>query len=400
MNAEEVIAAEARYIVPTYRRPEIVLSHGRGAYLYDTEGQAYLDFTAGIAVTALGHSDEVWARAVADQARQLTHTSNLYHTEQHVELARRLVENSFADQVFFCNSGAEANEAALKFARKYARSHDDDRTPFVKTGIVSFTAGFHGRSMGALSVTYKGTYREPFAPLVPGVTFAEYNDLASAAQAIGPDTCAVIVEPVQGEGGVRPAGQEFLAGLRELCDANEALLIFDEVQCGLGRTGYLWAYEAYGVAPDIMTLAKPLAGGLPIGATLVSGTVASVMQAGDHGSTFAAGPLVCRAAQVVFDRINQPEFLVNVAQNGAYLVNLLLELDAPQLVDVRGAGLLLGVEFSVPVAGLIAAARERGLLVISAGENVLRLCPPLIINRQEIDTAVEILGLCLDALEE
>jgi predicted acetylornithine/succinylornithine family transaminase len=400
MNAEEVIAGEARYIVPTYSRPEVVFSHGLGAYLYDTQGKAYLDFTAGIAVTALGHSDEIWARAVADQARQLTHVSNLYHTEPHIELARRLVEHSFADQVFFCNSGAEANEAALKFARKFAGDRDDGRTMFTKTGIVSFTDGFHGRSMGALSATYKDAYRQPFAPLVPGVTFAKYNDLASAAQAIGPETCAVIVEPVQGEGGVRPASQKFLSGLRELCDANQALLIFDEVQCGLGRSGYLWAHEAYGITPDIMTLAKPLAGGLPIGATLVTGAVAAVMQPGDHGSTFAAGPLVCRAAQVVFDRVSRPEFLANVAQNGVYLKNSLLELDAPQLVDVRGAGLLLGLEFSAPVAGLIAAARERGLLIISAGENVLRLCPPLIVTCQQIDDAVEVLRRCLDALEE
>ncbi|MFN2223897.1 MAG: aspartate aminotransferase family protein [Candidatus Promineifilaceae bacterium] len=400
MNAEEVIAAEARYIVPTYRRPEIVFSHGRGAYLYDVQGREYLDFTAGIAVTALGHSDEIWARAVADQARQLTHVSNLYHTQPHVELARRLVENSFADQVFFSNSGAEANEAALKFARKFARAHDDGSGEFVKSGIVSFTAGFHGRSMGALSATYKEAYRGPFAPLVPGVTFAEYNDLASAAQAIGSDTCAVIVEPVQGEGGVRPASQAFLAGLRELCDANQALLVFDEVQCGLGRTGHLWAHEAYGVTPDIMTLAKPLAGGLPIGATLVTGAVGEVMRVGDHGSTFAGGPLVCRAAQVVFDRINQPEFLARVAQNGAYLMESLLALDAPELVDVRGAGLLLGLEFSTPVAGLIGAAREQGLLIISAGENVLRLCPPLIVTRQQIDAALAILTRCLDTLKE
>jgi predicted acetylornithine/succinylornithine family transaminase len=400
MNTEEVIAAEANYIVQTYRRPEVVFSHGRGAYLYDLQGKEYLDFTAGIAVTALGHSDEIWARAVADQARQLTHVSNLYHTQPHVELARRLVENSFADQVFFCNSGAEANEAALKFARKFARVQDDSPGSFAKTGIVAFTAGFHGRSMGALSVTYKDAYRGPFAPLVPGVTFAEYNDLASAAEAIGPDTCAVIVEPVQGEGGVRPARQSFLTGLRELCDANQALLIFDEVQCGLGRTGRLWAHEAYGVTPDIMTLAKPLAGGLPIGAALVTAAVGDVMKPGDHGSTFAGGPLVCRAAQVVFDRINQPEFLANVAQNGAYLMESLLALDAPQLVDVRGAGLLLGLEFSMPVASLIAAAREEGLLIISAGENVLRLCPPLIISREQIDAALAILTRCLDTLKE
>jgi predicted acetylornithine/succinylornithine family transaminase len=400
MDAEEVITAEARYIVPTYRRPEVVFTHGRGAYLYDTEGKEYLDFTAGIAVTALGHSDEVWARAVSDQARQLTHVSNLYHTLPHVELAERLVESSFAERVFFCNSGAEANEAALKFARKFARTFADESRPFSKTGIVAFTAGFHGRSMGALSATYKEAYRSPFGPLVPGVTFAEYNNLASAARAIGPDTCAVIVEPVQGEGGVHPSSQEFLSGLRELSDANEAVLIFDEVQCGLGRTGRLWAHDAYGVTPDIMTLAKPLAGGLPIGATLVTGEISEVMKVGDHGSTFAGGPLVCRAAQVVFDRISQPEFLANVAQNGAYLMESLLALDAPQLVDVRGAGLLLGLEFSMPVAGLITAAREEGLLIINAGEKVLRLCPPLIITRPQIDDALAILDRCLATLEE
>ena len=400
MDAQEVIGAEARYIVPTYRRPEVVFSHGRGAYLYDDRGKAYLDFTAGIAVTALGHSDEVWAGAVADQARQLTHVSNLYHTEAHVDLARRLVAHSFADRVSFCNSGAEANEAALKFARKYARTWQQESAPYEKTGIVAFTAGFHGRSMGALSVTHKSAYREPFGPLVPGVTFAEYNDLDSAAQAIGRDTCAVIVEPIQGEGGVRPARPEFLAGLRELCDAYQALLIFDEVQCGLGRTGTLWAHEGYGVTPDMMTLAKPLAGGLPIGATLVTEDVAAAMAVGDHGSTFAAGPLVCRAAQVVFDRVSQSQFLAMVSQNGAYLKRLLLALESPGLVEVRGAGLLLGLEFSTPVAGLVAAARERGLLVISAGENVLRLCPPLIISQEQIAAGVEILSQCLEVLEE
>ena len=400
MDAQDVIGAEARYIVPTYRRPEVVFSHGRGAYLYDDRGKAYLDFMAGIAVTALGHSDEVWAGAVADQARQLTHVSNLYHTEAHVDLARRLVAHSFADRVFFCNSGAEANEAALKFARKYARTWQQESAPYEKTGIVAFTAGFHGRSMGALSVTHKSAYREPFEPLVPGVTFAEYNDLDSAAQAIGRDTCAVIVEPIQGEGGVRPARPEFLVGLRELCDAYQALLIFDEVQCGLGRTGTLWAHEGYGVTPDMMTLAKPLAGGLPIGATLVTEDVAAAMAVGDHGSTFAAGPLVCRAAQVVFDRVSQSQFLAMVSQNGAYLKRLLLALESPGLVEVRGAGLLLGLEFSTPVAGLVAAARERGLLVISAGEKVLRLCPPLIIGQEQIAAGVEILGQCLQTLEE
>jgi predicted acetylornithine/succinylornithine family transaminase len=301
-------------------------------------------------------------------------------------LARRLVENSFADKVFFCNSGAEANEAALKFARKWAK------VEIGKTNIVAFSGSFHGRSMGALSVTYKEKYRQPFEPLVPGVSFGTFNDLDSAGQAIDDNTCAVIVEPIQGEGGVHPATPEFLQGVRRLCDEHRALLIFDEVQCGLGRTGELWAHQSYGVTPDIMTLAKPLAGGLPIGATLVTQKVAEVMKPGDHGSTFAAGPLVCRAAQVVFDRVNRPEFLQQVQENGAYLRHRLQTLESEKIVNVRGAGLLVGLELNTAVAPLITDARERGLLIISAGDNTLRLAPPLIITKEQIDRAVNVIG--------
>jgi acetylornithine/succinyldiaminopimelate/putrescine aminotransferase len=253
--------------------------------------------------------------------------------------------------------------------------------------------------MGALSTTYNAQYRESFAPLVTPVTFAPFNDLAAAQQAIDGDTCAVIVEPVQGEGGVRPAEPAFLAGLRTLCDEHGALLIFDEVQCGLGRTGALWAYQTYGVISDMMTLAKPLAGGLPIGAILVTEAVSQVMKPGDHGSTFAAGPLACRAAQVVFDRINRPAFLENVRGNGAYLVERLHEMESEKLLEVRGAGLLVGAVFSTPVAPLITAARSKGLLVINAGANVLRLCPPLIVTRDQIDMAVDILASCMDVME-
>jgi acetylornithine/succinyldiaminopimelate/putrescine aminotransferase len=228
--------------------------------------------------------------------------------------------------------------------------------------------------------------------LVPGVSFAPFNDLEAAAKLINNDTCAVIVEPIQGEGGVNPADKSFIQGLRDLCDEVEALLIFDEVQCGLGRSGTLWAHEAYGVTPDIMTLAKPLAGGLPIGAILVTEAVSQVIEVGDHGSTFAAGPLVCRAAQVVFDRVNQPDFLKQVRDNGATLMALLHELPGDQIVDIRGVGLLVGVEFNRPVASIVLAARENGLLVISAGESVLRLCPPLIITEEQIKTAVNILS--------
>jgi predicted acetylornithine/succinylornithine family transaminase len=401
MDTHEVVAAEEKYLVPTYRRPEVVFTHGEGAYLYDAEGRRYLDFAAGIAVNALGHADAEWLGVVRDQAGRLTHISNLYHSAPHVELARRLVESSFADKVFFCNSGSEANETALKFARKYARvSHrGSEQGEFKKTKIVAFSASFHGRTMGALSTTYKSMYRDPFGPLVPGVTFAAFNDLDSARASIDEETCAVIIEPVQGEGGVNPARPECLAGVRELCDRNQALLIFDEVQCGLGRSGNLWAHQAYGVTPDLMTLAKPLAGGLPIGAALVTEEVAGAISVGDHGSTFAGGPLVCRAAQVVFDRVNRPEFLSAVRENGAYLMNLLQDLPSDKISAVRGVGLLVGLEMTRPVAPLVDEARANGLLIINAGETVIRICPPLVVSREQIETAVALLGKSL-AVEE
>jgi len=396
MEAREVIQLEAEYVLQTYVRPEVVFTHGQGAYLFDSDGRRYLDFASGIAVTALGHSDPDWVAAVCDQAGKLVHVSNLYHTAPHAQLAQRLVKNSFADKVYFCNSGAEANEGALKFARKAARMIAPQGN---KTKIVAFSGSFHGRTMGALATTYKAHYREPFAPLMPGVSFAPFNDIAAAAQAIDDTVCAVLVEPVQGEGGVRPATADFLQALRNLCDKHQALLIFDEVQCGLGRTGTLWAHEAAGVTPDIMTLAKPLAGGLPIGATLVTQAVAGVMRPGDHGSTFAAGPLVCRAALAVFERISEPAFLDRVRAQAAYLAHRLETLEAEAIVDIRAVGLLVGLELDRPVAPLITAAREAGLIVINAGENVLRLAPPLIIGREEIDEAVRVLAEALVDLE-
>lgn len=388
----DIQALEAKYLVHTYSRPDMVLTHGQGATLYDANGRSYLDFMSGIAVMALGHSDPEWMTAVQAQAGLLTHVSNLYYTVPQVELAQRLVENSFADKVFFGNSGAEAGEAALKFARKYARTHSDNPA---KYEVVAFSHSFHGRTMGVLATTHKAKYREPFGPLVPGVCFAEFNDLESAKALINANTCAVIVEPVQGEGGVYPATQEFLQGLRALCDEFGALLIFDEVQCGLGRTGFLWAHEATGVTPDMMTLAKPLAGGLPIGAVLVTEAVAAAIQPGDHGSTFAGGALVCKAAQVVFDRINQAPFLTAVHAKGELLRGSLEQLQHPSITAVRGAGLLVGVQLNKPAAPVIAAAREQGLLIINAGEDVLRLCPPLIIREEEIATAVALLSKVL-----
>ncbi len=402
MNTQEIIQAESAYVLQTYIRPPIVFTHGKGLKLTDSDGREYLDFSAGIAVTALGHSDEAWVAAVTAQAARLTHVSNLYHSEPQVHLAQKLVESSFADKVFFCNSGAEANEAAIKFARKYARRDHSEQSieykngqSMSKTKIVAFSGGFHGRTVGALAVTYKEQYRTPFAPLLPDVVFATFNNLASAKTAIDAQTCAVIVEPVQGEGGVNPATPEFLKGLRQLCDQHDALLIFDEVQCGLGRTGKLWAHQHTSVQPDIMTLAKPLAGGLPIGAALVTQKVADVIKPGDHGSTFAAGPLVCAAANVVFDRLNRPEFLEQVRFHGSYLQHRLRTLESDKIVAVRGAGLLVGVLLNEAAAPFIAAARERGLILINAGENVLRLAPALVVNKSEIDTAVDILAACL-----
>jgi predicted acetylornithine/succinylornithine family transaminase len=390
MDKQTIIENEQDYVLQTYARPEMVFTHGRGLILYDTEGNEYLDFNAGIAVTALGHSDPAWTTAVAEQAGKLVHVSNLYHTEPQATLAKKLVEHSFADRVYFCNSGAEANEAALKFARKFAFVHGRGQG---KSKLVSFTHGFHGRTMGALATTAKEKYRTPFEPIMPGVTFAEFNNLDSAAEAIDEQTCAVILEPIQGEGGIHPATKAFLHGVRNLCDQHGALLIFDEVQCGLGRTGYLWAYELFGVTPDIMTLAKPLAGGLPIGATLVTQAVADTIQPGDHGSTFAAGPLVCTAANVVFDRVSEPEFLARVRALSEHLHSqLTAQLPPDQVVEIRGAGLMVGVELNRPVADITTACVENGVLIIGAGEHVVRLIPPLVVSEAEIDTAVSTLA--------
>jgi acetylornithine/succinyldiaminopimelate/putrescine aminotransferase len=276
----------------------------------------------------------------------------------------------------------------MKFARKWARTHfGDDKTEFV-----AFSGAFHGRTMGALAATAREAYQAPFRPLMPGVTTVPFNDLAAAEKAIGDQTCGVLVEPIQGEGGINPATQEFLDGLRDLCDRRDVLLMFDEIQCGLGRTGSLWAHEHYDVIPDIMCLAKPLAGGLPIGAILATDAVAGVMQPGDHGSTFAANPLVCRVAQVVFDRICRAEFLGEVRSKGAYLLERLTRHSLPHVVEVRGRGLMVGVELDIPARPVIEAGFERGLIMVNAGDRVLRLVPPLVIERPQLDELVAALA--------
>lgn len=391
MNTQDIINLEHTYVLQVYPRPDFVLDHGQGCRVYDTEGREYIDCVAGIAVNALGYGDPDLIQALTEQAGKLWHVSNLYHTAPHARLAKLLCETSFADRVHYANCGASANESAFKFARRYAR----DRHGPGKHVIVAFTGGFHGRLFGSLAATDRPKYQEPFQPLMPGVRFARFNDVESAEAAIGDDVAAVIVEPVQGEGGVHPATPEFLAALRRLCDQHDALLIFDEVQCGLGRTGTLWAYQGYGVTPDMLTSAKPLAGGLPMGAVLMTQRVADAIHPFDHASTFAGGPLVAAVAERLVARVSDPAFLEAVRAKGDYLRQRLAALDSPHVREVRGRGLLIGVELDIPAADVVKAAYAHGLLTVGAGPNVLRLVPPLIISFQEIDLVVERLSAVL-----
>jgi predicted acetylornithine/succinylornithine family transaminase len=385
-NNQQIIEQEHLYLAQTYKRAPFALMHGEGVRLFDADGKTYLDWVAGIAVNALGYGDPELTQAIKQGVTSgLIHVSNLYHTAPQVELARMLVESSFADRVFFTNSGTEANEGAIKFARKvaYEKGRPD------KHEIVCFSGAFHGRTIGSLALTPRDKYQQPFQPLMPGVVVAEFNNLDSAAAAIGDKTAAVIIEPVQGEGGIHVATDEFLRGLRDLCDRHDALLIFDEIQCGMGRTGTLWAYEHSGVSPDVLTAAKPLAGGLPIGAILMTEAVAAAMHPGEHGTTFAGGPLVTRAAQVVLKRVNQPSFLENVREVGAYLVERLSEINSPLVKDVRGRGLMVGLELAIDAAAVIEAGYEHGLILVNAGPNVIRFVPPLIVEKKHVDELVD-----------
>jgi predicted acetylornithine/succinylornithine family transaminase len=350
INPQNLAELDAAFILGTYPRASLVFERGEGLWLYDHTGKRYLDFTSGISVNNLGHAHPEIVAAISDQAARLGHVSNLYLTESQVLLAQRLCELSFADKVYFCNSGTEAVEAAIKFARKYARQSYGEK----KTRFLAFHGGFHGRTMGALALTAREKYQAPFRPLMPDVDYAPLNDLEAAARLITAETCAVIVEPLQGEGGVYEAELEFLRHLRRLCDQVGALLIVDEIQCGLGRTGILWAYEAAGITPDMMTLAKALGGGLPIGAVLLASKVAAVMEVGDHGSTFAGGPVVCQAARVVLEHVSAPEMLAHISRMGAYLMSGLEAAGLRGVGEVRGRGLMVGVQLEEearPISG-------------------------------------------------
>jgi acetylornithine/N-succinyldiaminopimelate aminotransferase len=382
-------AAPTTALLPVYKRAPMELVRGAGVELFDAEGNAYLDFTSGIGVNALGYGDAGIAAAARDALDAgLVHVSNLFRSAPGERLAELLVSRSFASTVFFCNSGAEANEGAFKLARRWARGVGGA----AKHEILALRGGFHGRLFATLAATDRPAYRAPFRPLAGGISIVE-RDLASLEGALDPATvAAVILEPVQGEGGVRVLDDAFLRELRALTRSRNVLLILDEIQCGLGRTGRLWAYEHSGIEPDLMTLAKPLAGGLPMGAVLASAEVSSQMQPGDHGSTFGGGPLVASVALHVVERLSDPTLLEHVREEGAWLAEQLASLMRPTgpVRAVRGTGLMWGVDVSVPAAEVVTRAREIGLLLCTAGDHTLRLLPPLIIAHEELVRGMEL----------
>ena len=386
--------ATSSAILGTYKRQAPLFVRGEGVYMYDADGTRYLDLVAGIAVTSLGHADAGVMNAMQEaMATGLLHTSNLYRTAPGEALAEWLVGHSFASKVFFCNSGAEANEGAFKFARRWARANGAQG----KHEIIAVRGAFHGRMPGTLAATDRPAYRLPFRPLMGGVTIVE-RDLDELKTVLDPETAAaVIVEPIQGEGGVRVVDPEFLRGLRTLTRERNVLLILDEIQCGLGRTGSLFAYEQLGFTPDVLTLAKPLAGGLPMGAILVTEQVAATIQPGDHGTTFGGGPLLAHVAHHVVQRLADPALLAHVRETGAWFGEQLHALAerTGRIRAIRGAGLMWGVDVHESAAAVISRAFERGLLLVSAGEHTLRFLPPLVITRDELAEGLAMLEAAL-----
>lgn len=394
MTTQEYIEEAEKSLLHTYNRYQIVLDKGDGVYLYDTDGKKYLDFASGIAVFAFGYNNKEYNGALKEQIDKLIHTSNLYYNVPAIEAAAKLTKISGMDRVFFTNSGTEAIEGAIKTVRKYAYNKDG------KTDheIIAMKHSFHGRSMGSLSVTGNTHYQDPFKPLIGGVKFAEYNNLESVKELITDKTCGIILEPVQGEGGVYPATEEFLQGIRKLCDENDILLVFDEIQCGMGRTGKMFAHEYYGVKPDVMTVAKALGCGFPVGAFLTN-EKAAVLVPGDHGTTYGGNPLACKAVSKVLDMFADNNILENVNEVSAYLDTKLQELcDKYEIAkEFRGKGLLKGlvIDEKVPVNQIILKAMDLGLIVISASGNVLRMVPPLVITQENVDEMIAIVDQVL-----
>lgn len=391
MKTDNYIELVDKNLLHTYNRNKIVLEKGDGVYLYDVDGKKYLDFAAGIAVFAFGYNNKVINEAIKNQVDLLIHTSNLFYNIPASLASEKITKNTGFDRVFFTNSGAEAIEGAIKLAKKYAYSKKGSND----YEIIAMNHSFHGRTIGALSVTGNEHYREPFMPLMAGVKFAEYNNFESVKALINEKTCAIIMETVQGEGGIYPANQEFISGIRQLCDENDIVMILDEIQCGMGRTGKLFAYEHYGIKPDIFTTAKALGCGVPVGAFVAVEKVAQAMVPGDHGTTYGGNPLACIAVEKVFELFETTNVLHNVNEVSAYLEEKLNELvNEYSFVEARrGRGLMQGLVLSQdkPVGQVTKKAMDNGLIIISAGGNVLRFVPPLVISKENVDEMMTIL---------
>lgn len=394
LTMQEYIDEAESELLHTYNRYQIVLDKGDGVYLYDYNGKKYLDFVSGIAVFALGYHNESYNNALKEQIDKLIHTSNYYYNVPAIEAAKKLKAVSGMDRVFFTSSGAEAIEGAIKAARKYAYLKDGT----TDHEIIAMEHSFHGRTMGALSVTGNPHYREAFEPGIGNIRFATMNDIDSVKALINEKTCAIIMETVQGEGGIHPADEAFLREIRKICDEKDILLILDEIQCGMGRTGYMFAWQKYGVKPDIMTTAKALGCGVPVGAFLLNEKVgAHSLVAGDHGTTYGGNPLVCAAVNKVLDLFETNHIIENVREVAPYLEKRLDELKEKYdfIIDRRGAGLMQGLEFDRPVAPYINSALDKGLMLINAGQSIIRLVPPLIITKQNVDDMIAVLDTCL-----
>ncbi|HEY7650181.1 MAG TPA: acetylornithine transaminase [Methylomirabilota bacterium] len=395
MDTKTLFEWSATYHMPNFARTPICLVRGDGLRVWDTDGREYLDFGAGLAVTALGHCHPRVTGAIREASATLLHVSNLYHNVPQIHLAKLLCEHSFAQQAFFSNSGAEANEAAIKLARKYAK----DKFATDRFEIIATHNSFHGRTLATLTATGQPKYHHGFEPLVPGFKHVPYNDLRAMERAIDNRTAAILVEPIQGEAGVNVPDDDYLPGLRKLCDESGALLILDEIQTGIARTGRLWCYQHSGIEPDIMTLAKALANGLPIGATLARKEVASALTPGTHGSTFGGNPFVTAVALACFTTILDEKIAERAARTGRHLMTGLRAIAAkrPQLIrEVRGRGLLIGMELTQSATPVLDACREDGLLVLTAGEKVLRLAPPLIVEERDCDRALDVIEKAFD----
>ena len=397
MEKQQYIDRAEHVLYKTYNRFPVVFDHGEGVKLYDTDGQEYLDFGAGIAVMGLGYSCDEVKNAVKEQMDKLPHISNLFYNEPAIKAGEKLLAVSEMDKVFFTNSGTEAIEGALKIAKRYA--YNKGMAPDYE--IIAMKHSFHGRSLGALSLTGNDHYQEPFAPLIPNIKFAQFNDLDSVKALFSDKTCAVIMETIQGEGGIYPATEEFIKGVRALCDEHDALLVLDEIQCGMGRSGEMFAWQGYGVKPDVMTSAKALGNGVPIGAFLACGKAATAMVPGDHGTTYGGNPLVCAAANAVLDVFKEKNITGHVKEVGAYLWEKLEEVAAAYdcVIAHRGKGLIQGLEFNAAVGPVVTnALLEQHLVLISAGANIIRFVPPLVIEKADVDEMVGKLKTAIEAV--